>query len=381
MMASAAGDTAPIGVGIIGLSATRGWAATAHLPALRSQPGYEVVALSASSPESARAAAEQHGVPTAAADHQTLVADPGVDLVVVTVKVPEHRRLVSAALRAGKDVLCEWPLGNGLAEAEELAALADRQGVRGFVGLQARAAPPVRFVRDLVASGAIGDVLSTTIVGDGDRWGPTVDATTQYLADRANGATMLTIPLAHTLDGVCFCLGELTEVSATTAVRRPLVTRTDTGEQVPMTAEDQLAISGRLEGGAVISVHYRGGRSPGLGLTWEINGSAGTILVTGPSGHLQYGQVEVQVARDGARELTPCPIPAGYEAVAADPAGLPYTVAQAYAHLRQDLRDGSALMPTFADAVRRHRSLAAIERAAATGERQLIPIEPQDTAS
>ena len=47
-----------------------------------------------------------------------------VDLVVVTVKVPHHRELVTTALQAGRMVLCEWPLGNELAEAEELAALA-----------------------------------------------------------------------------------------------------------------------------------------------------------------------------------------------------------------------------------------------------------------
>ncbi len=53
-----------------------------------------------------------------------------VDLVVITVKVPHHRELVTAALQAGKMVLCEWPPGNGLAEAEELAALARSRGVR-----------------------------------------------------------------------------------------------------------------------------------------------------------------------------------------------------------------------------------------------------------
>ena len=46
---------------------------------------------------------------------------PEVDLVVVTVKVPHHRELVPSALEAGKHVYCEWPLGNGLAEARKLA--------------------------------------------------------------------------------------------------------------------------------------------------------------------------------------------------------------------------------------------------------------------
>ena len=361
-----------VGVGIVWLSATRGWAANAHLPALRALPGYEVVALSASSPESARAAAESHRIGLAFGDHEELVRRDEVDLVVVTVKVPAHREIVTAAIEAGKAVLCEWPLGNGLEEAEELEALARARGVRAFAGLQAASAPAVRFVRDLVASGEIGAVLSTTVVGSGDAWGSTVHPATLYLVDRDNGATMLTIPVGHTLHGLCFCLGEFTELSATTATRRPTVSRTDSGESVPMTAEDQVAIIGRLESGTVAALHYRGGRSPSTNFLWEIAGSKGTVVVTGRSGHLQYGRVEVLAAGEGERELSPRPVPDEYEAVALDRQGLPYAVAQAYAQLLDDLRDGTHEVPTFADAVRRHRTLAAVERAAATGERQVL---------
>jgi predicted dehydrogenase len=361
-----------VGVGIVGLSATRGWAANAHLPALRALPGYEVVALSASSRESALAAAETHGVKLAFGNHRELVQCDEVDLVVVTVKVPAHRELITAAIEAGKPVLCEWPLGNGLEEAEELEQLARASGVRGFAGLQAVSTPAVRFVRDLIASGEIGEVLSTTVVGSGDAWGPTVHPATLYLVDADNGATMLTIPVGHTIHGLCLCLGEFTELSATVATRRATVSRTDSGEPVPMTAADQVAIIGRLENGAVAAMHYRGGRSPCTNFLWEITGSSGTLAVTGASGHLQYGRVEVQVAAEGERELSGRPIPPEYELVALDPQSLPYAVAHAYARLLSDLRDGTTEVPTFADAVRRHRTLAAVERAAATGERQLL---------
>ena len=54
-----------------------------------------------------------------------------VDLVGVTVKVSHHRGLVPSALEAGKHVYCEWPPGNGVAEARKLAALAEAGGVVG----------------------------------------------------------------------------------------------------------------------------------------------------------------------------------------------------------------------------------------------------------
>jgi hypothetical protein len=69
----------PIGVGIVGLSAASGWAATAHVPALAALDRYELRALSASSAESARAAGEKHGVPLAFASAEELLGNNGTD--------------------------------------------------------------------------------------------------------------------------------------------------------------------------------------------------------------------------------------------------------------------------------------------------------------
>jgi predicted dehydrogenase len=85
---------------------------------------FEITALSTSRRETADAASTRFGVPLAFDNHQELVASSAVDVVAVTVKVPYHLELATAALDAGKAVYCEWPLGNGLQEAETLAALA-----------------------------------------------------------------------------------------------------------------------------------------------------------------------------------------------------------------------------------------------------------------
>src|SRR6266478_3122160 len=154
-----------LGVGIIGVNPAWGWAATAHIPALRALPNYEVRALSATSVGAARAAGEAFGVPAVFSHHEELVARPDVDLVAVTVKVPHHRELVAAALAAGKAVYCEWPLGLDLDDARAMASLAAEQGVRTVVGLQARQAPAIEFVQQLLRDGYVGKVLSTTMVG------------------------------------------------------------------------------------------------------------------------------------------------------------------------------------------------------------------------
>src|SRR6266480_2491884 len=154
-----------LGVGIIGVSPVWGWAATAHIPALRALPNYEIRALSAHSAESARAAGEVFGVSAVFSGHEQLVTRPDIDVVAVTVKVPRHRQLVCAALAAGKAVYCEWPLGRDLDDARAMAALAAGQGVRTAVGLQARQAPAIEFVQKLLRDGYVGEVLSTTMVG------------------------------------------------------------------------------------------------------------------------------------------------------------------------------------------------------------------------
>src|SRR5207248_4342162 len=122
-------------------------------------------ALSAHNAEAARAAGELFGVGAVFSDHQQMVTQSDIDVVAVTVKVPHHRALVSAALAAGKAVYCEWPLGLDLDDARAMAALAAKQRVRTVVGLQARQAPTIELVKDLLSDGYVGDVLSTTLVG------------------------------------------------------------------------------------------------------------------------------------------------------------------------------------------------------------------------
>ena len=141
-----------IRLGIIGLSADKSaWATSAHVAPLKApalSDKYQITAVATSNPESAKAAAEAHGVPANKAYHrpEAIANDPDVDMVVVSVKVPLHKQLTIPALNAKKQVFVEWPLGNGLREAEELAALAKKQGIKTVVGLQARLSPVVQKV-------------------------------------------------------------------------------------------------------------------------------------------------------------------------------------------------------------------------------------------
>src|SRR5205814_3449991 len=142
-------------------------------------------------------------------------------------------------------------------------------------GLQARSAPSVAYVHDLVKQGYVGEVLSTSLIGSGMGWGPAVEPFNAYLNDKTSGATMLSIALGHAADALCHCLGEVRELSATMTVRRTSATIVGTDERQPMTAADQIGVDGLLQGGAAFSIHYRGGVSRGTNFLWEINGTDG----------------------------------------------------------------------------------------------------------
>ncbi|KAL9583314.1 MAG: hypothetical protein Q9203_005132, partial [Teloschistes exilis] len=163
---------APIRVGIIGLSADpTAWATLAHVGPIK-EPSplakdFQLTALATSNPESAKAAAKAHGLPEEKgySNAEDIAKDPDVDLVVVSVKVPMHKQLMMPALHAGKDVFVEWPLGASLAEAEEVARLAKEKGVKTYVGLQARVQSAMLKAKEIVSSGVLGRITSSTVLG------------------------------------------------------------------------------------------------------------------------------------------------------------------------------------------------------------------------
>jgi len=360
-------------VGIVGLQPGRSWAARAHIPALRAlSESYEIVGVANTSLVSAEKAAAATGLPRAFADVAELVATPEIDVVTVAVKVPHHLEIVKAAIEAGKHVYCEWPLGNGLAEAKELATLARAKGILGVAGTQARVAPEIEYLRQLIADGFVGDVLSTTLVGRGGGWGGSIaeKRISAYLLDRANGATMLTIPVGHTLAALMEVLGEIAEVSAVLASRRTSALAVDTGETLSMSAPDQVLVSGLLANGAPLSIHYRGGTArENDSLFWEINGTEADIRVSAPSrGHAQLVPLSLKGARHDEKAFRPLEVPASYRSGVPEDV-VPGNVARVYLRMARDLREGTRTAPSFADAVALHRVIEAIEKAAESGRR------------
>ncbi|WP_283604896.1 Gfo/Idh/MocA family protein [Mycolicibacterium poriferae] len=350
----------PIGVGIIGASPDGGWAAATHVPALAALPEYTLRAVTTSRAESAKRASAEWGV-DGFDSPLPLIEHPGVDLVVVAVKVPDHYGLIVEALAAGKMVLSEWPLALNLAEAEDLAEKASAAGVYTAVGLQGRFAPAVATMRDLVSKGYLGRVVATNLVGSGMAWASGAPKSQAYAFDARNGVTAVRVSTGHALSTLTHVLGGITAVTSALAVGSDTIDLDD-GSRIPVTSPDKIALALRLRSGAVGAVFYRGGLSRAGDLRWEINGTEGDLLLTSPTrnGNIPATELVLAGANGSATHVVPIAIPDPDAALGLT--GPPGNVAKLYRAFANDRAHGTAETPSFDDAVELHRLLDGIER-------------------
>jgi predicted dehydrogenase len=252
-----------------------------------------------------------------------------------------------------------------------MAALAAHEGLRTVVGLQARQAPAIEFVQQLLRDGYVGEVLSTTMIGLSIP-GDVVGQPNAYMLDKTNGANLLTIPVGHSLDLLNYLLGEFAELSAVSDRRRAQITIEETGERTVKTAPDQIAVIGTLTSGATASVHIREFVAGGTGFLWEINGTDGTLRITADAALPEIYPLTVAGAR-GRHEPADLAVPAAltqkWPALTSLEGAPAFNVGRAYAAFAADIDSGTHTVPDFADAVRRHEVIAAIEKSAASGER------------
>src|ERR1700751_3161411 len=268
-----------IRVGIVGANAKVSWAKMSHVPAINGLPGMKLAAVATRNEQSAREAAEAFGADRWFCDPFAMVHDEWIDVVTISVKVPEHRHLVLAALEAGQAVYCEAPLGRNVAETEEMATAAG--SLHTAIGLQGRLNPAVRRATQLLSSGKIGRLLTARIVSTTIGFGPELPSWYDYFNKTSSGANLLTITAGHTLDVVEAVLGPIVEVDARTEILWPAVRLTDIGEESLREVADHVDVLGKTRSGAVFTADVNAGVAPeDVRFSFEIRGSEGWLSLT-----------------------------------------------------------------------------------------------------
>jgi predicted dehydrogenase len=359
-----------IRVGLIGVG---NWAEYGHLPALKLLPDYELVAVHSRNLDKASDLAKRHGIRYATDSLDQLMNDPNIDLVVVLNTAPQHEATVRAAIAAGKDVYCEWPLTPSKAVSQELMELANKAGVRHIVGLQRRLGPDYRYVRDLLKDGAIGEVRSVRLHISVEYFQRERKASLYFTIPPENFSSLLSIYGGHYYDAVFTMLGHPNSISALTVNQFPEVTLIETGEVLKHTTADQVIVTGSFDNGAVLTSHIEAGKRNNYGLQLDITCTKGDIKV---SNSTSFGNNfhTIEMAQGDAQPLQKLTIPAQYNWLPKnDLGGSQLELANLYAAYAMDVREGTHLAPTFADALRMHTLIDAIETSNRDGVRVELP--------
>jgi predicted dehydrogenase len=322
-----------IRVGIVGASAKTSWAKISHVPAIKGLPGLKLAAVATSNEQSAREAAEAFGADRWFSDPFAMIHDEQIDVVTISVKVPEHRHLVLAALEAGKAVYCEAPLGRNVAETEEMATAVGSRHTA--IGLQGRLNPAVWRAAQLLSSEEIGKPFNARIVSTTVGFGPESPSSHDYFNKKSSGANLLTITGGHTLDVVEAVLGPIAEVDSRAEMLWPTVNLTDVSQESLRETADQIDILGKTRSGIVFTANIHGGSAPDdARFSFEIRGSNGWLSLT--SSH-PYG------FQAGDLKLTSnIPFEKPQAAVVSGGfMGSAINVGEVYAYLIRDLRAGT----------------------------------------
>ena len=230
--------------------------------------------------------ARRHGVPRAYDRADALIADPHVDAVYVATPPSTHCELALAVAAAGKPCLVEKPMAMNHAECLRMNGAFRTAGVPLFAAYYRRALPRFLKVRDLVETGAIGQVSAAHVkVSEPLARGEKASGW-RFDASVAGGGLFLDLA-SHCLDLLDYLLGPIATVGGFA---------TNTGGAY--TVEDVTAAAFRFERGMVATG------------VWNFNAdrSVDTIVLTGSGGELQtpvFTDGDVVVRRDGAEEIFP----------------------------------------------------------------------------
>jgi len=282
-----------IGVGVIGM----GWMGQVHsraclrLPHHYPELGIRPKLISAADPAAERRslAEDALGFMRSTADWHELLDDPEIEAISVTAPNFLHAEMGVAVAGAGKHLWIEKPAGRSLAETQAIRVAAERAGVHTAVGFDYRLAPAVDRARELITSGAIGQVrtYSGRFLGD---YAASADVALSWRFRReAAGSGVLGDLMCHVVDTAIFLAGAVDEVVADEAVFvptrpvpadefQPHFAAATSAERGPVENEDHVlglvrfasGAKGILECGRTVV-----GRRCGMG--FEIFGSEGAI--------------------------------------------------------------------------------------------------------
>ncbi|SHI66613.1 Gfo/Idh/MocA family protein [Wenxinia saemankumensis] len=281
---------------IIGASFAR----DAYLPALAHVEGAEAVALASHRLESAKAAAEPHGIPLVTDDWRAMLAEASPDLVLIATPTDTHAEMVQAALEAGAHVLCEKPTAMNAGEARAMLDAARAAGKLHMIDHELRFNPNRARVQEMIANGDLGEIRHVNVTNIGASWNdPAGRPKGDWWSDAARGGGRLGANGSHQVDMLRWWLGEPASVVGQALTMVPDRVDPKTGESWTATADDLSHLTLQMPSGAVAQVFMCGVAAANMGNETQVFGSKGTITLSNSDEKLWFAR-----GRDGFEEIT-----------------------------------------------------------------------------
>lgn len=276
-----------LNVGIIGASFAR----DAYLPAFAHIKGARVVALASGRLESARAAAEPHGITAVYDDWEKMLAEHRFDLVCIATPTVMHAPMALAAISRGAHVLCEKPTAMNAGEARRMLDAARAANRLHMIDHELRFNPTRARIAEMIHGGDLGDVRHVNITNIGASWAdPASRPKGDWWSDASMGGGRLGANGSHQVDMLRWWLGEPASVIGQALTVLPDRFDPRTGEAWTATADDLSHFTLEMRSGALAQVFMSGVAATNMGNETQVFGSRGTLTLSNSDEKLYFAK-------------------------------------------------------------------------------------------
>src|SRR5271170_6027235 len=327
-----------------------------------------------------QAARAQLGWQNSTTDWREIVESPLIDIVDIVTPTNSHAEMAIAAVKNGKHVLCEKPLGLDLKQCEQMFAAANKAKVVHMVCHNYRRIPAIALAKKMISEGALGRIYHFRARYAQDRLADPDFPLSWHLQKETSGSGVHSDINSHIIDLARHLVGEFQEVCGivnTFIPERPLADSLAKGQKKmgKVTAPDSAVFIGRMEGGVLANLEatrYALGRKNKIEI--EINGSKGSIcfdfedmnklkFYNGADPADRRGFHDILVTeRDGVHPYIANWWPPGHGL------GYEHTFVHAVADFVNACVDGKSVQPTFEDGLKNQRVLTAVEESSQKGK-------------
>jgi predicted dehydrogenase len=331
----------------------------------------------AAATQSARA---QLGWQHATTDWREITESPLIDIVDIVTPTNSHAEMAIAAMKNGKHVICEKPMGLNLKECEQMFAAAQKAKVVHMVCHTYRRVPAIALAKKMISEGALGRIYHFRARYAQDRLADPDFPLDWRLQKETSGSGVHSDINSHIIDLARYLVGEFEKVCGivnTFISERPLAESLAKGQKKmgKVTAPDSAVFIGWMESGVMANLEatrYALGRKNHIAI--EINGSKGSLyfdfedmnklkFYNGDDPKDRQGFRDILVTqRDNIQPYVSNWWPPGHGL------GYEHTFVHAIADFVNACADGKPVHPTFEDGLKNQRVLTAVEESSQKGK-------------